>query len=153
MSKYKYTVEGVDYDVEIEEIEDNVAKVLVNGIPFEVELKQPVKPTQSHVRKTVTAPQPATVEPRPAEKPVAKAELRPPKSHIVVDTRPTAAASSVLRCPSIAASIICIAMKENCAIIVGIDKRIVRCNFWYKVISHCLSRTKANSSSFVILIH
>ena len=72
MSKYQYTVEGVDYDVEIEEIEDNVAKVLVNGIPFEVELKQPVKPTQNHVRKTVTAPQPAAVEPRPAEKPVAK---------------------------------------------------------------------------------
>lgn len=72
MSKYQYTVEGVDYNVEIEEIEDNVAKVLVNGIPFEVELKQPVKPTQNHVRKTVTAPQPAAVEPRPAEKPVAK---------------------------------------------------------------------------------
>lgn len=75
MSKYQYTVEGVDYDVEIEEIEDNLAKVSVNGIPFEVELKQAVKPTQRHVRKPVVAPQPAAEEAKPVEKPAAKAAV------------------------------------------------------------------------------
>ncbi len=32
MNKYQYKVQGVDYDVEIEEVEGNVAKVNVNGI-------------------------------------------------------------------------------------------------------------------------
>ena len=43
MNKYQYKVQGVDYDVEIEDIDGNVAKVSVNGIPFEVEIKQPIK--------------------------------------------------------------------------------------------------------------
>ena len=41
--KYQYTVKGVDYEVEIQDIEGNIANVTVNGIPFEVEMKQPVK--------------------------------------------------------------------------------------------------------------
>ena len=36
MNKYQYKVQGVDYDVEIEEVEGNVAKVNVNGIRFDV---------------------------------------------------------------------------------------------------------------------
>ena len=39
MNKYQYKVQGVDYEVEIEEVEGNIAKVNVNGIPFEVEIK------------------------------------------------------------------------------------------------------------------
>lgn len=42
MSKYQYTVQGVDYDVDIIEVEGNIAKVTVNGIDFDVELKQPI---------------------------------------------------------------------------------------------------------------
>ena len=30
-NKYQYTVKGVDYDVEIESVEGNIAKVTVNG--------------------------------------------------------------------------------------------------------------------------
>ena len=37
MNKYQYKVQGVDYDVEIEEVEGNVAKVVVNGVRFDVE--------------------------------------------------------------------------------------------------------------------
>lgn len=36
MNKYEYKVQGVDYKVEIEDVEGNIAKVTVNGIPFEV---------------------------------------------------------------------------------------------------------------------
>ena len=43
MAKYQYTVKGVDYEVEIQDIEGNIANVTVNGIPFEVEMKQPVR--------------------------------------------------------------------------------------------------------------
>ena len=35
MAKYQYKVKGVDYEVEIQDIEGNIANVTVNGIPFE----------------------------------------------------------------------------------------------------------------------
>ena len=53
MTKYEYTVQGVDYEVEILEVEGTLAKVVVNGTPFEVELKQPIS-----VGKQILAQQP-----------------------------------------------------------------------------------------------
>ncbi len=63
MKKYQYKVQGVDYDVEIEEVEGNIAKVNVNGIPFEVELKQPINPTSSLNKVKVEAPKPVAKAP------------------------------------------------------------------------------------------
>ena len=53
--KYQYTVKGVDYEVEIQDIEGNIANVTVNGIPFEVEMKQPVKASKQKVKLGGTA--------------------------------------------------------------------------------------------------
>lgn len=53
MAKYQYTVEGTDYDVEILEIEDNIAKVTVNGAEFEVEMKQMLNPTKRPIKQVV----------------------------------------------------------------------------------------------------
>ena len=50
MAKYEYKVKGVDYAVEIQDIEGNIANVTVNGIPFEVEMKQPVKAGKQKVK-------------------------------------------------------------------------------------------------------
>ncbi len=75
MNKYQYTVEGVDYEVEIEEIEGSMAKVSVNGIPFEVELKQPIKATSSQRRVQVEAPHAAA--PAPASAPAAPRAAAP----------------------------------------------------------------------------
>ena len=50
MAKYQYTVKGVDYEVEIQDIEGNIANVTVNGIPFEVEMKQSVKAGKQKVK-------------------------------------------------------------------------------------------------------
>ena len=58
MNKYQYKVQGVDYDVEIEEVEGNVAKVNVNGIRFDVELKQPINPASTLKKVRVEAPKP-----------------------------------------------------------------------------------------------
>ncbi len=71
MNKFQYKIQGVDYDVEIEELEGNVAKVNVNGIPFEVELKQPINPAQAirkrpEVQQPQPAPKPAAPQPAPA---------------------------------------------------------------------------------------
>lgn len=75
-NKFQYKVQGVDYDVEIEEMEGNLAKVNVNGISFEVELKQPINPSHAITRHKVEAPKPAqnmsktttthSVQPQPA---------------------------------------------------------------------------------------
>ena len=50
MAKYEYKVKGVDYVVEIQDVEGNIANVTVNGIPFEVEMKQPVKSSKQKVK-------------------------------------------------------------------------------------------------------
>ena len=66
MNKYQYKVQGVDYDVEIEEVEGNLAKVSVNGIQFEVELKRPINPVHAIKKPKVAAPKPAAPAPAPA---------------------------------------------------------------------------------------
>jgi len=78
-NKYQYKVQGVDYEVEIEEVEGNIAKVNVNGIPFEVELQQPINAAKhpTMVRPKVQAPvaapaaAPQAPSPAPAAAPVA----------------------------------------------------------------------------------
>ena len=42
MNKYQYKVQGVDYEVEIAEVEGKIARVNVNGIPFEIEMQKPI---------------------------------------------------------------------------------------------------------------
>ena len=79
MNKYQYKVKGVDYEVEIAEVEGNIAKVNVNGIPFEVELQKPINaakhPTMSAPK--VQAPQPAPANPVSSQ-PVAAAPASKP---------------------------------------------------------------------------
>ena len=60
MAKYQYTVKGVDYEVEIQDIEGNIANVTVNGIPFEVEMKQPVKAGKQKLKLASAATDTAT---------------------------------------------------------------------------------------------
>ena len=65
MNKYQYKVQGVDYEVEIEEVEGNIAKVNVNGIPFEVELQKPINAAKhpTMARPKVEAPKPVASAP------------------------------------------------------------------------------------------
>ena len=76
MEKFQYKVQGVDYDVEIEEVEGNVAKVNVNGIRFDVEMKQPINPTSTLKKVHIEAPKPVArpaATPAPAPAPAAPA--------------------------------------------------------------------------------
>jgi biotin carboxyl carrier protein len=78
MNKYQYKVQGVDYEVEIAEVEGNIAKVNVNGIPFELELQKPINAAKHPAMNNpkVEAPKPvqaaptqtkqATTQPAPA---------------------------------------------------------------------------------------
>lgn len=78
MKKYQYKVQGVDYEVEITDIEGKIARVNVNGIPFEVEMQKPINaakhPALAAIKRGATsapvAPA-ASPTPAPAAKPAA----------------------------------------------------------------------------------
>ena len=76
MNKYQYKVQGVDYEVEIEEVEGNIAKVNVNGIPFEVELQKPINAAKHPqlAKPKVEAPKPVAAAPVAAAAPAAPAQ-------------------------------------------------------------------------------
>ena len=76
MAKYQYTVKGVDYEVEIQDIEGNIANVTVNGIPFEVEMKQPVKAGKQKVKLGGTANKGASSSSSASQSAKASADLQ-----------------------------------------------------------------------------
>ncbi|HNW99248.1 MAG TPA: biotin/lipoyl-binding protein [Bacteroidales bacterium] len=47
MKKFKFKIQGNQYDVEIQNIEDNIAKIEVNGILYEVEVDKNLQPTKT----------------------------------------------------------------------------------------------------------
>jgi len=55
MKKFKFTISGNQYDVQINDIEDNIADLEVNGTQYKVEIHQEVKKTKTPklVRKPV----------------------------------------------------------------------------------------------------
>ncbi|GET28273.1 biotin/lipoyl-containing protein [Prolixibacter sp. SD074] len=55
MKKFKFTISGNQYDVQINDIEDNIADLEVNGTQYKVEIHQEVKrnKTPKLVRKPV----------------------------------------------------------------------------------------------------
>ena len=71
MKTYKYKVQGVDYEVDIVEVEGKIARVNVNGIPFEIEMQKPINaakhPALAATKRAANA--------APAETPVAAAPV------------------------------------------------------------------------------
>ena len=60
MKEYNLKINGNDYKVAINEVEESVAKVEVNGTPFTVEFEQPVaKPKAIKVVKPTVSAAPA----------------------------------------------------------------------------------------------
>jgi biotin carboxyl carrier protein len=100
MNKYQYKVKGIDYEVEIAEVEGNIAKVNVNGIPFEVELQKPINaakhPTMNTPKvqvsqpapaKPVAAPQTTAPAPQPAASAGAGSPIKAPLPGTITDIR------------------------------------------------------------------
>ena len=54
MKEYKYRINGNPYTVKVGDIDNNIAKVEVNGVPYKVELEKTDKPVT-----IVTAPRPS----------------------------------------------------------------------------------------------
>ena len=80
MKTYQYKVQGVDYEVEIAEVEGKIARVNVNGIPFEIEMQKPINAAKHPVLAATkrTAPVAAAADaPTPSEAPAAAPAAKP----------------------------------------------------------------------------
>ena len=71
MKEYKYKIKGVDYNVKINGVEDNIAKVEVNGVEFDVEMEKPIAQPKPVVR-AVAAPVKTVEAPKAAQEAVAQ---------------------------------------------------------------------------------
>ena len=67
MKEYKYTIDGNRYEVAINEVNENTAKVTVNGAEYTVEWEKPVE------EKPIVKVQPIAAKPAPAVTPAAPA--------------------------------------------------------------------------------
>lgn len=67
MKKFKFTIQGNQYDVDIINIEDNVAEIEVNGTVYQVELEKKIQTTKTPklVRSVVS---PSTESSAPIQK-------------------------------------------------------------------------------------
>lgn len=88
MKEYKYKIKGVPYDVKINSVEENIAKVEVNGVEFEVELEKPVA-TPKPVVRAVAAPVKTIEPPKAAQEAVAAGVVgvRAPLPGTIVDIK------------------------------------------------------------------
>lgn len=95
MKKYQYKVQGVDYEVEITDIEGKIARVNVNGIPFEVEMQKPINaakhPALAAIKRGATS---APVAPAPAASPTPAPAAKPAAASSAPAAAPVPAAST-----------------------------------------------------------
>ncbi|HAC22953.1 MAG TPA: acetyl-CoA carboxylase biotin carboxyl carrier protein subunit [Porphyromonadaceae bacterium] len=71
MKQYKYIINGNEYNVTINSMEDNIAEVEVNGTPYKVEMEKPAK-------KTLKKPHSVISRPAQTSAPVAAAPVAAP---------------------------------------------------------------------------
>ena len=56
MKQYKYKINGNLYNVTVNDVEDNIARVEVNGTPYNVELDKPLKVAPKPIVRPAAAP-------------------------------------------------------------------------------------------------
>ena len=71
MKEYKYKINGNEYNVAIENIEDNIAHIQVNGVNYDVEL--PEQPKAAPAVKRVAVSDAPAAAPKPAARKAAPA--------------------------------------------------------------------------------
>jgi len=90
MKQYKYKINGNLYNVTVNDIEDNVAHVEVNGTPFKVELDKPIKAAPRPVSRPAAAPKPATGAPvvaPPTSGGGSKSAVKSPLPGVILDIK------------------------------------------------------------------
>lgn len=88
MKQYKYKINGNLYNVTVNDVEENVARVEVNGTPYNVELDKPIQAPKAVVRPAA-APKTSTGAPvvsRPAAN-ASKSGVKSPLPGVVLEIR------------------------------------------------------------------
>lgn len=68
MKEYKYTINGTKYEVQIGDIEENIATVTVNGEEYKVEMEKEAEPEKKKVViKPAAAPQSTSSDNAPSQ--------------------------------------------------------------------------------------
>ena len=62
MKEYKYKINGNNYTVAVGDIDDNIAQIEVNGVPYKVEMDRPAPAAKVAVARPSAAPRTATGE-------------------------------------------------------------------------------------------
>lgn len=89
MKEYKYTINGNKYEISIEGIEDNIAKVLVNGEEYKVEMEKEPEPEKKKVVVKPVTPQPAHAASSASASPKANANnaVKAPLPGVIVEVK------------------------------------------------------------------
>ena len=119
MKKYQYKVQGVDYEVEITDIEGKIARVNVNGIPFEVEMQKPINaakhPALAAIKRGATS---APVAPAPAASPTPTSAAKPAAAPAASSAPAASTAGNAIKAP-LPGTITAINVKEGDKVNVG----------------------------------
>ena len=89
MKQYKYKINGNLYNVTVNDIEENIARVEVNGTPYTVEIDNPVKAAPKPVTRPASAPKTSTGAPvvaRPAAT-SSKSGIKSPLPGVILDIK------------------------------------------------------------------
>ena len=73
MKKFKFTISGKPYEVEVQNIEGNIATVNVNGTEYQVEMEEQAAPVVSPVARPAAKPAASAPAQAAAPKPAAAA--------------------------------------------------------------------------------
>ena len=89
MKEYKYTINGNKYEISIEGIEDNIAKVLVNGEEYKVEMEKEPEPEKKKVVVKPVTPQSAHATSSASASPRANANnaVKAPLPGVIVEVK------------------------------------------------------------------
>ena len=71
MKKFKFTISGKPYEVEVKDLEGNIAKVDVNGIEYQVEMEEQAAPVVAPVARPAAKPAATAPTQAAAPKPAA----------------------------------------------------------------------------------
>lgn len=89
MKQYKYKINGNLYTVTVNDIEDNIAQVEVNGTPYKVELDKPIKAAPKAMTRPAAAPKTesgAPVVARPATS-NSKSAVKSPLPGVILEVK------------------------------------------------------------------
>ena len=89
MKQSKYKINGNLYNVTVNDIEENIARVEVNGTPYTVEIDKPVKAAPKPVTRPASAPKTSTGAPvvaRPAAT-SSKSGIKSPLPGVILDIK------------------------------------------------------------------